>query len=296
MNYSYPFSGLGVALITPFDKEGRIDWTALSAIVENLISSKVDFLCVLGTTAETPTLSKEERMQILQFVIRQNAGRIPIMAGCSCNCTATAVEDIKDFQIDGVDGILSCVPYYNKPSQEGIYRHFSAIAKVSSKPVIMYNIPGRTGVNMTVDTCMRIVKDNPNVIGIKEASGNMEQIRETIARAPQGFKVIIGDDSLAMQAISDGAVGVISVVGNALPKTFGQMIHHCMEGEFAKAQPIQDKFAPAYGLLFKEGSPCGIKALMASRNMIANITRLPLVPVSQQLHEQIVSSFSEIDG
>ncbi len=294
MNFSYPFSGLGVALITPFDKEGRIDWTALSNVVENLIAGKVDFLCVLGTTAETPTLSKEERMQVLQYVIKQNRGRIPIMVGCSGNCTATAVNDIKEYQTDGVDGILSCVPFYNKPSQEGIYRHFSALAKASSKPIILYNIPGRTGVNMSVDTCMRIVKDNPNVIGVKEASGNMDQIRETISRAPENFKVIIGDDSLAMQAIKDGAVGVISVVGNAMPKSFGQMIHYCMEGDFAKAQPIQDKFAPVYSLLFKEGSPCGIKDLMASRNMIENVTRLPLVPISEQLHRQIVEGFKDI--
>lgn len=294
MNFSYPFSGLGVALITPFTKEGMIDWTALSTTVENLISGKVDFLCVLGTTAETPTLSKEERMQVLQFVIKQNAGRIPIMAGCSGNCTANAVNDIKDYQIDGVDGILSCVPFYNKPSQEGIYRHFAELAKASKKPLILYNIPGRTGVNMTVDTCMRIVKDYPNVIGIKEASGNMDQIRETISRAPEGFKVIIGDDSLAMQAIKDGAVGVISVVGNAMPKSFGQMIHYCMEGNFEKAHPIQDMFAPVYSLLFKEGNPCGVKDLMASRGMIENVTRLPLVPVSEQLHKQIVEGYKNI--
>lgn len=291
MNCSYPFKGLGVALITPFDNEGQIDWKALAAIVENLITGKVDFLCVLGTTAETPTLEKEERMEVLKFVIRQNAGRVPIMAGCSGNCTATAVKAIREFQIDGVDGILSCVPYYNKPSQEGIYRHFAELAKASVKPIILYNIPGRTGVNMSVDTCLRIVSNFPNVIGIKEASGNMEQVREIIARAPEHFKVIIGDDALAMQAIQAGAVGVISVIGNALPKTFGSLVHSCIDGEMEKACTIQDKLAPLYGLLFKEGNPCGVKALMASRGMIGNSLRLPLVPVSAHLNSEIVEGF-----
>jgi len=294
MNCSYPFKGLGVALVTPFDNEGQIDWKALAAIVENLISGKVDFLCVLGTTAETPTLEKEERMEVLKFVIRQNAGRVPILAGCSGNCTATAVKAIREFQIDGVDGILSCVPYYNKPSQEGIYRHFAELAKASEKPIILYNIPGRTGVNMSADTCLRIVSDFPNVIGIKEASGNMEQVRQTIARAPERFKVIIGDDGLAMQAIQEGAVGVISVIGNALPKTFGELVHCCMDGQTDRAAAIQSRLEPLYGLLFKEGNPCGVKALMASRGMLENSLRLPLVPVSAQLNREIVEGFKDL--
>lgn len=294
MNFSYPFSGLGVALITPFNANGEIDWKALSSIVENLISGGADFLCVLGTTAETPTLTARERMDVLQHVIRQNTGRLPILVGCSSNCTAQAVSDIRQFQIEGVDGILSCVPYYNKPSQEGIYRHFAEIAKASDKQIILYNIPGRTGVNMTAATCLRIAGEFPNVTGVKEASGNMDQVREIMASAPEHFKVIIGDDALAMQAIGDGAAGVISVIGNALPRTYGKLIHASMEGRKADAQVIQNQLEPLYGLLFKEGNPCGVKDLMASRGMIQNETRLPLVPVSEQLHRQIVEGFKEI--
>lgn len=296
MNFSYPFSGLGVALVTPFDNQGGIDWKALSSIVENLISNGVDFLCVLGTTAETPTLTDEERIQVLKFVIKQNAGRVPIMAGCSSNCTATAVEQIKHYQFDGIDGILSAVPFYNKPSQEGIYRHFREIAKAGHKPIILYNVPGRTGVNMTAATALKIARECPNVIGIKEASGNMDQIREIIAGAPESFKLIIGDDSLAMDAIKAGAVGVISVIGNAIPGTYGKLIHHCMENSFTQADAIQQKLSPLYSLLFKEGSPSGVKALMASRGMLDNCLRLPLVPVSDEFNKVIVNSFEGIDG
>lgn len=294
MNCSYPFKGLGVALVTPFNQEGQIDFDTLARIVENLIEGSVDFLCVLGTTAETPTLTSDERLTVTKFVIKQVNGRIPIMVGCSSNCTATAVEQIKQYQLDGIDGILSAVPFYNKPSQEGVYRHFAEIAKASSKPIILYNVPGRTGINMTAQTTLRIAREFKNVIGVKEASGKMDQIKEIINNAPEHFKVIVGDDSLAMEAIQNGSVGVISVIGNAIPKTFGKLVHLSMEGKFNEAAAIQQKLDPLYGLLFKEGNPCGVKAVMADQNKLQNVMRLPLVPVSDALHNEITKGFAVI--
>ena len=296
MNYSYPFKGLGVAMVTPFKTDGRIDYESLARIVENLIAGGVDHLCVLGTTAETPTLSESERLEVVKFVIKQVKGRIPMMVGCSSNCTAAVVEQIKNYQLDGIDAILSAVPFYNKPSQEGIYRHFAEIAKASAKPIVLYNVPGRTGVNMTAQTTLRIAREFKNVIGIKEASGNMEQVKEIMAGAPDGFKVIIGDDSLAMEAIRNGAAGVISVIGNAVPKRFSQLVHLTMQGKYAEAEQIQKQLAPLYGLLFKEGSPCGVKALMADRGILENVMRLPLVPVSDSLKKEILNGFAGIEG
>lgn len=296
MNYSYPFKGLGVAMVTPFKTDGQIDFESLARIVENLIAGGVDHLCVLGTTAETPTLSATERLEVVKFVIKQVKGRIPMMVGCSSNCTAAVLEQIKDYEIDGVDAILSAVPFYNKPSQEGIYRHFAEIAKVSIKPIILYNVPGRTGVNMTAQTTLRIAREFKNVIGIKEASGNMEQAKEIIAGAPEGFRVIIGDDSLAMEAIRNGAAGVISVIGNAVPKRFSQLVHATIQGNYAEAEQIQKQLSPLYGLLFKEGSPCGVKALMSDRGILENVMRLPLVPVSDALHKEIQNGFAGIEG
>ena len=296
MNYSYPFKGLGVAMVTPFKTDGQIDFESLARIVENLIAGGVDHLCVLGTTAETPTLSASERLEVVKFVIKQVKGRIPMMVGCSSNCTATVLEQIKDYQLDGIDAILSAVPFYNKPSQEGIYRHFAEIAKASAKPLVLYNVPGRTGVNMTAQTTLRIAREFRNVIGIKEASGNMEQVKDIIAGAPEGFRVIIGDDSLAMEAIRNGAAGVISVIGNAVPKRFSQLIHLTMQGKYAEAEQIQKQLSPLYGLLFKEGSPCGVKALMSDRGQLENVMRLPLVPVSDALTKEILNGFAGIEG
>lgn len=294
MNYSYPFKGLGVALVTPFRQDGQIDYDSLTAIVESLIAGGTDFLCVLGTTAETPTLTSDERLQVVEYLIKLVNGRLPIMVGCSSNCTATAVEQIKQYQFDGIDGILSAVPFYNKPSQEGVYRHFAEIAKASKKPIILYNVPGRTGINMTADTTLRIAREFKNVIGVKEASGKMEQIKEIINGAPEHFKVIVGDDSLAMEAIQNGSVGVISVVGNALPKRFGQLVHLSMEGKFNEAAAIHKEFEPAYGLLFKEGNPSGVKALMAQQGKLKNVLRLPMVPVSEALDKEIANAFAPI--
>lgn len=296
MNCHYPFKGLGVALVTPFRQDGQVDYDALAGIVENLIADGTDFLCVLGTTAETPTLMSDERLSVTKFVISEVNGRIPIMVGCSSNCTATVVEQIKLYQMDGIDGILSAVPYYNKPSQEGIYRHFAEIAKASAKPIVLYNVPGRTGVNMTAETTLRIAHDFKNVIGVKEASGKIEQIEQLTAGAPDTFKVIVGDDSLALEAIRNGAAGVISVIGNAIPARYGKLVHLSMEGRFDEAEVIQKQLEPLYGLMFREGNPCGVKAVMSDRGMLENVMRLPLVPVSDALHKEILKGFKGITG
>lgn len=294
MNKENPFMGLGVALVTPFNEDGSIDWNMFAELIEFQIANGTDYLCILGTTAETPTLTEEEKHEIVNKAIKQIDGRIPIMVGCSSNCTATVLQQIKQYEIDGVDGILTAVPYYNKPSQEGIYQHFKAIAENCSKPIVLYNVPGRTGVNMTAATTLRIANEFSNVIAVKEASGNLEQFKEIVAGSPSHFKVISGDDGLAFDAMQHGVIGVISVMGNAIPKTFSTMIHHLQNSEIEAAAAIHKQLKPLYSLLFTEGNPPGIKDLMASRGMIKNVLRLPLVPVSKATHEQTIQAFANI--
>lgn len=288
------FNGLGTALVTPFLADGGVDYETLRSLIHNQIDNGTDFLCVLGTTAETPTLTAEERKKIISIAIEENAGRVPVMVGCGGNCTPAVIEAMKQLPKDGIDAILSVVPFYNKPSQEGIYRHFEAIANATDKPIILYNVPGRTGVNMTAETTLRIARNCPMVRGIKEASGKMDQIKEIIDGAPEGFQVISGDDSLAMESIQMGASGVISVIANAIPAQYGELIHATQKGDIAKASALQDKFSPVYGLLFKEGNPCGVKAAMSIRGMLQNVCRLPMVPVSDSLMAEIREGFAEI--
>ena len=294
MNNENPFMGLGVALVTPFTANGNIDWEKFAELIEFQIENGTDYLCILGTTAETPTLTDDEKLKIVQSAIKQINGRIPIMVGCSSNCTAAVLNQIKQYEIEGVDGILTAVPYYNKPSQEGIYQHFKAIAENCKKPIVLYNVPGRTGVNMTAATTLRIANEFKNVIAVKEASGNLEQFKEIVAGSPEHFKVISGDDGLAFEAMQNGVIGVISVMGNAIPKTFSTMIHHLQNGEIEAAATIHEQLKPLYSLLFTEGNPPGVKDLMASRGMIENVLRLPLVPVSKATHEQTVKAFENI--
>ncbi len=294
MNNENPFMGLGVALVTPFTANGSIDWEKFAELIEFQIENGTDYLCILGTTAETPTLTDDEKLKIVQSAIKQINGRIPIMVGCSSNCTAAVLNQIKQYEIEGVDGILTAVPYYNKPSQEGIYQHFKAIAENCKKPIVLYNVPGRTGVNMTAATTLRIANEFKNVIAVKEASGNLEQFKEIVAGSPEHFKVISGDDGLAFEAMQNGVIGVISVMGNAIPKTFSTMIHHLQNNEIEAAATTHEQLKPLYSLLFTEGNPPGVKDLMASRGMIENVLRLPLVPVSKATHEQTVKAFENI--
>ena len=272
------FRGLGIALITPFTEQGEVDYEALQRLVEYQIENGADFLCILATTGETPCLSKEERLKIKDFIVNLVKGRLPVVVGCGGNNTAAVVEELKTGDFKGIDGILSVCPYYNKPSQEGLYQHFTAIAGATKLPVILYNVPGRTGVNMKPETTVRLAKDCQNIVAVKEASGNLEQVDEILKNKPDGFAVLSGDDSLTYPMIACGAEGVISVIGNALPKEFSRMIRLEQRGEFEAAVKIHHKFTDLYSLLFVDGNPAGVKALLHEMGFINNILRLPLVP------------------
>lgn len=272
------FRGLGIALITPFKKDGSVDYKALKSLVDYQICNGADFIVILATTGETPCLEKEEKDEITKTVIDVVKGRVPILKYCGGNNTAAVVREIKESDWSGVDGILSICPYYNKPSQEGLYEHFKAIANVSKLPIVLYNVPGRTGVNMTAETTVRIANSFSNVVAIKEASGSLEQVDEIIKYKPDNFEVLSGDDALTFPMIVSGAVGVISVIGNALPKEFSRMIRLELNGEFEAARAIHHKFTELYKLLFVDGNPAGCKALLNDMGMIENILRLPLVP------------------
>lgn len=272
------FRGLGIALITPFKKDGSVDYKALKSLVDYQIGNGADFIVILATTGETPCLEKEEKDEITKTVIDVVKGRVPILKYCGGNNTAAVVREIKESDWSGVDGILSICPYYNKPSQEGLYEHFKAIANVSKLPIVLYNVPGRTGVNMTAETTVRIANSFSNVVAIKEASGSLEQVDEIIKYKPDNFEVLSGDDALTFPMIVSGAVGVISVIGNALPKEFSRMIRLELNGEFEAARAIHHKFTELYKLLFVDGNPAGCKALLNDMGMIENILRLPLVP------------------
>lgn len=272
------FKGLGIALVTPFTADGAVDYPALKKLLEYQIDNGADFLCILATTAETPCLTKEEKNKITQLVKDINKGRLPILKYCGGNNTAAVIEELRTTDWSGIDGILSICPFYNKPSQEGLYQHFKAIAGASPLPIVMYNVPGRTGINMKAQTTVRLAKDCPNIIGIKEASGSLEQVDEIIKNKPDGFEVISGDDALTFPMIASGAIGVISVIGNALPKEFSRMIRLEFKGEYETARKIHHMFTELYSLLFVDGNPAGVKALLNDMGFIENVLRLPLVP------------------
>ena len=272
------FRGLGIALVTPFKQNGEVDYEALERLVEYQLDNGADFLCILATTGETPCLSNEEKTLIRQQIVRQVKGRVPILMGCGGNNTAAVVDELRNADIPGIDGILSVCPYYNKPSQEGLFQHFKAIAQATSLPVVLYNVPGRTGINMKAETTCRIAQACDNVVAIKEASGSLEQVDEIIKNKPDRFEVISGDDALTYPMVACGAVGVISVIGNALPKEFSRMIRLEFNNEFAAARQIHHRFTDLYSLLFVDGNPAGVKALLHEMGFIENVLRLPLVP------------------
>lgn len=272
------FRGLGIALITPFTANGEVDYKSLKRLVEYQIDNGADFLCILATTGETPCLAQDEKAKITQLVVDINNGRLPILKGCGGNNTAAVVEELKTSDWTGIDGILSVCPYYNKPSQEGLYRHFKAIAEASPLPVVLYNVPGRTGINLKSETTVRLARDCENIVAIKEASGSLEQVDEIIKNKPNRFDVISGDDALTFSMVASGAAGVISVIGNALPKEFSRMIRLEFQGEFEPARKIHHMFTELYSLLFVDGNPAGVKALLHEMGFIENQLRLPLVP------------------
>lgn len=280
--------GMGVALVTPFKQDKKIDFPALSRVVEHVISNNADFLVVLGTTGETPALSEDEKKNISNFIREINCDRVPLVLGVGGNNTAAIVRQLREDDFSGYCAILSVVPAYNKPSQEGIYCHFKAIAEASPLPVILYNVPGRTGVNMTADTTLRIAREVPNIAGIKEASGNISQIERIIRESPDDFMVISGDDGFTYPLMTLGAQGVISVLGNAYPKEFSEMVHLCLEGNYIEAVDIHHKFREIIRLLFADGNPAGVKCVMHDMGLIDNELRLPLVPVSASTADEIL--------
>lgn len=287
--------GMGVALITPFRADGTVDYKALARLVDYLVQNGADFLCVLGTTAETPTLTTEEKEQIKRFVIERVNGRVPILLGCGGNNTQAVVDSLRNDDFTGVDAVLSVVPYYNKPSQEGIYRHYEAIAGATPLPVVLYNVPGRTGVNMTAETTLRIARDFDNVIAIKEASGNITQMDDIIKNKPDRFDVISGDDGITFPLITLGAVGVISVIGNAFPREFGRMTRLALQGDYANALKIHHKFTELFSLLFVDGNPAGVKAMLHAMGFIENRLRLPLVPTRITTFEKMRTILQELN-
>ena len=272
------FRGLGIALVTPFTEDGSIDFQALHRLIEYQLDNCAGFLCILATTGETPCLSADEKRQVKEAIVRQVNGRVPLLMGCGGNNTAAVVEELKNGDFSGIDGILSVCPYYNKPSQEGLYQHFKAIAGATKLPVVLYNVPGRTGINLKPETTCRLAADCKNVVAIKEASGSLEQVDEILKNKPADFEVLSGDDALTFPMIACGATGVISVIGNALPKEFSRMIRLEFRGEFGAAQKIHHKFTDLYSLLFVDGNPAGVKALLSEMGFIKNQLRLPLVP------------------
>lgn len=272
------FKGLGVALITPFTSDGNVDYKSLTRLVEYQIDNGADFLCILATTSEAPCLSAEEKEKVKQLVIEVNRGRLPLLMGCGGNNTKAIVEELKNSDWRGIDGVLSVCPYYNKPSQEGLYQHFKAIAEASPLSVVLYNVPGRTGVNLKAETTVRLANDCENIIAIKEASGSLEQVDEIIKNKPARFDVISGDDALTFSMVASGAAGSISVIGNALPKEVSRMIRLEFKGEYEAARTIHHRFTELYSLLFIDGNPAGVKALLHEMGFIENVLRLPLVP------------------
>lgn len=278
---------MGVALITPFKADDSIDFEALAKLVEHLIKNGTDYLVVCGTTAETATMTKQERDEVTRFVIRVNAGRLPIVLGVGGNNTQAVIDQLQNDDLSGVDAILSVTPYYNKPSQEGLYQHFKAIATASRLPIILYNVPGRTGVNMTADTTLRLANDFKNIVAIKEASGIFTQIDDIIKNKPENFVVISGDDGITFPLITLGAVGVISVIGNAFPYEFSRMVRLALNGQYDAAREIHYRFNELFKLLFVDGNPAGVKSILSVMGMIENKLRLPLVPTTITTFEKI---------
>ena len=289
------FKGLGVALVTPFTSTGEVDYTSLRRLLDYQLSNGTDFLCVLGTTAETPTLTEEEKQNIINLCRDKVQGRIPILLGMGGNNTAAIVNQLAKADLRGIDGILSVCPYYNKPSQEGLYQHFRTIATHSPVPVVLYNVPGRTGVNMTAETTLRLARDCENIVAVKEASGNFGQIDDIIKNKPKDFDVISGDDGITFPLITLGAAGVISVIGNALPKEFSRMVRLALAGDYSNALTIHHKFAELFKLLFVDGNPAGVKAMLSSMGLLENELRLPLVPSRISTMECISAIVKELN-
>lgn len=278
--------GLGVAMITPFDSEMNVDFGRLEALTEHIVSG-ADYLVVCGTTGETPTLTKKEKLAVLKCVMEVNKGRLPIVYGAGGNDTRVAIEEVQKAEKLGVDAILSVVPYYNKPTAEGIYAHFSAIANCTSLPIVLYNIPGRTGVNMLPETTLKLARKFKNIVAVKEASADLDQMKKIIAEKTDDFDVISGDDGITLELVKAGGAGVISVLGNAYPKEWAAMVGYALEGKYAEAGEINDRFMQMNTFLFVDGNPAGIKAVCTELGLVENYLRLPMMPARPETIEKL---------
>lgn len=279
--------GLGVALITPFNEDLSIDFKALGNIIEYTVNNGADYLVVLGTTAETPTLSRQEKSEVINFVRQKVNGRIPLVLGLGGNNTLKVVNDIKSYDLEGYSAILSVTPYYNKPNQEGLFQHFMAIAEASPVPVILYNVPTRTGANLTPKTVVKLATSSNKFYGIKEASGDLDQCMEILNKTPDDFKLISGNDADTASIMQMGGIGVISVMANVLPAEMKKLVEICANSQFDEAKLCQEKYSVIIKHLFEDGNPSGVKALLAKKGMSKNLLRLPLVPVSKYVEEKL---------
>jgi 4-hydroxy-tetrahydrodipicolinate synthase len=286
--------GTGVALVTPFDKENAVDYVALKKLVNHCIKGGVNSLIVLGTTGETPTLTKEEKAEILRFVAETAEDKVNLIAGFGGNNTQQVMDEINDADLTGYSYILSASPYYNKPTQEGIYQHYKAIAKASPLPIILYNVPGRTSSNVLPETTLKLAREVDKIVGIKEASGNIDQCMKLVKNKPKDFIVLSGDDNLVVPQLSFGMDGCISVIANLLPKEFSTMINHSLQGEFKEATAIQFRLSDIIESIFEEGNPVGIKSALSLQNIATDTVRLPLVNASESLREKIKKQLIQI--
>ena len=281
------FIGTGVALVTPFKEDLSVDFDALGKLVNFNIENGINYLVINGTTAESATITKEEKLQIIAFIVKTNASRVPLVLGIGGNNTLDVVKDIKTIDLSNIDGILSVAPYYSKPTQEGFYQHFKAIAAATEKPIILYNVPGRTAKNMDAATTIRLANDFRNIVAIKEAGNNMQQYLELLKNKPTDFLVISGDDDLALSITLAGGSGVISVIGQAYPKEFSTLINFGLEGRNKEGYGMHFRMMDIVDFIFEENNPAGIKTVLQELGICRNEVRLPLVKASQQLHEKI---------
>lgn len=288
------FTGTGVALVTPFRRQQEtVDFTKLEALIENIIAGGVDYIVALGTTSEAATMTLRERSAVQEFIVETVAGRKPIVLGLGGNNTLSTTDQLAGTNFDGIAAILSVTPYYNKPNQRGLIAHYHAIAEASPVPVILYNVPGRTGVNLTAETTLTLANECPNIIGVKEASGNLQQVMDILRQRPAGFRVISGDDALTLPMLALGADGVISVIANSLPSTMSQMVRLALKGDVRKALPLHYQMLPLMNAIFEEGNPTGIKALLETQGLISNALRLPLVKASKPLANKLATLYNE---
>lgn len=279
--------GTGVALVTPFTPEGAIDFNALEKVIRNVIDGGCEYVVTLGTTGETPVLSKEEKKELIEFTYKIADSKVPVVVGVGGNDTQALIKDLEHFPLDKAAAVLSAAPYYSKPSQEGIYQHYKTLAAASPKPLILYNVPGRTGRNVNASTTLRLAYEVQNIAGIKEASGDMSLCMQLLKDKPADFMVVSGDDNLAMAQIACGMTGVISVAANCLPRQFSEMVRFSLNHDFTAAKRLNDTMLEAYDLLFCENNPAGVKGFLTAMGLIQNHLRLPLVPLSEEVMKKV---------